>query len=103
GPRLSDGPGGVRVDPDLHRLHRLPETDRERHGRDGGAVKRLLTVLGLVLALAGCQAGDGKTHIYLQRFFGECGAEFGASSDVSKAEGECGIMTSLINRSNADN
>jgi len=60
-------------------------------------------LLLFALALAGCRASDGKTHIYLQRFFGECGAEFGASTDVSKAEGECGIMTSLINRFNAEN
>lgn len=41
--------------------------------------------------------------MYLQRFFGECGAEYGASIDVAKAEGECGIMTALINRFNAEN
>ncbi len=66
-------------------------------------MKRRLAGLFAALALAGCGAGDDKTHIYLQRFFGECGAEFGASTDVAKAEGECGIMTSLINRFNAEN
>ncbi len=66
-------------------------------------MKRRLAGLFAALALAGCGAADDKTHIYLQRFFGECGAEFGASTDVAKAEGECGIMTSLINRFNAEN
>ena len=66
-------------------------------------MKRLLAALAAALALAGCGAGDGKTHIYLQRFFGECGAEYGGSTDVSKAEGECGIMTALINRFEAEN
>lgn len=66
-------------------------------------MKRLLAGLIAALALAGCGEGDDKTHIYLQRFFGECGAEFGAGTDVAKAEGECGIMTSLINRFNAEN
>lgn len=66
-------------------------------------MSRLLAGLLVILALAGCGESDGKTHIYLQRFFGECGAEFGASTDVGKAEGECGIMTSMINRFNALN
>ncbi|HET9638237.1 MAG TPA: extracellular solute-binding protein [Allosphingosinicella sp.] len=66
-------------------------------------MRRLLIGLAAILALTGCGQGDGKTHIYLQRFFGECGAEFGASTDVGKAEGECGIMTSMINRFNAEN
>jgi multiple sugar transport system substrate-binding protein len=66
-------------------------------------VKALLAGLIAALALAGCDAGDDKTHIYLQRFFGECGAEYGAATDVAEAEGECGIMTALINRFNAEN
>ncbi len=63
----------------------------------------MLAALVAALLLAGCGESDGKTHIYLQRFFGECGAEFGASTDVGKAEGECGIVTSMINRFNAEN
>ncbi|MEA3010711.1 MAG: multiple sugar transport system substrate-binding protein [Sphingomonadales bacterium] len=66
-------------------------------------MNRLVAGLFALLLLAGCGARDDKTHIYLQRFFGECGAEFGASTDVGKAEGECGIMTALINRFNAEN
>ena len=60
-------------------------------------MKRLLLVIATALSLASCSGDDGKTHIYLQRFFGECGAEYGGSTDVAKAEGECGIMTTLIN------
>lgn len=66
-------------------------------------MRRLIAVLIAALALGSCAKGDDKAHIYLQRFFGECGAEYGASTDVSKAEGECGIMTALINRFNAEN
>src|SRR5206468_5479646 len=46
---------------------------------------------------------DHRTHLYLQRFFGECGADYGGSIDVSKTEGECGIITALVNRFNAEN
>ncbi|MCH8617261.1 extracellular solute-binding protein [Sphingomonas sp. SM33] len=66
-------------------------------------MKRLLLAICAALALGSCSPNDGKTHIYLQRFFGECGAEYGGATDVAKAEGECGIMTALINRFNAEN
>ena len=66
-------------------------------------MRRLIAGLLLSLALASCAPEDRKTHIYLQRFFGECTAEFGGSTDVAKAEGECGIMTSMINRFEAEN
>ena len=51
-------------------------------------MKRALGALLATLALGSCGRSDNKTHIYLQRFFGECGAEYGGSIDVSKAEGE---------------
>ena len=66
-------------------------------------MKRWIAVTALAAALGSCAPADHKTHVYLQRFFGECGAEYGGSTDVSKAEGECGIMTALINRFNAEN
>ncbi|MBA3512055.1 extracellular solute-binding protein [Sphingomonas sp.] len=57
----------------------------------------------LALALAGCsQARDGAS-IYLQRFFGECTAVYGTTTDLSKVEGECGIITTMINKFNAEN
>ena len=64
---------------------------------------RVLLVCLAALVLASCSKDDGKTHLYLQRFFGECGAEYGGATDIAKAEGECGIMTALINRFNAEN
>lgn len=66
-------------------------------------MKRALSALLIALVLGSCAEGDRKTHIYLQRFFGECTAEFGGSTDVGKAEGECGIMTTMINRFEAQN
>ena len=59
-----------------------------------------------VLLAASCTGdggGDDRAEIYLQRFFGECGAEYGSATDVSKVEGECGIITAMINKFNAQN
>ena len=64
---------------------------------------RQIAAVLVALAVASCGAADGKTSIYLQRFFGECTAQYGTSTDIDKAEGECGIMTSMINRFNAEN
>ncbi len=48
-------------------------------------------------------AAQAKTEITLARFFGACEADFGSVSDVSKGRGECGIITTLINKYNAEN
>lgn len=64
---------------------------------------RAAAVLLAALALVSCARADHRTHLYLQRFFGECGAEYGGSTDVSKAEGECGIITTLVDKFNAEN
>ena len=64
---------------------------------------RAAAVVLALLALGSCSRADHKTHIYLQRFFGECGAEYGSSTDIAKAEGECGIITTIIDRFNAEN
>jgi len=66
-------------------------------------MKRIVAALLVTLALGSCGQSDHKTHLYLQRFFGECGAEYGRSIDVSNAEGECGIITTLVDRFNAEN
>jgi multiple sugar transport system substrate-binding protein len=46
--------------------------------------------------------GADKTEISVSRFFGACEADYGSVTDVSKANGECGIITALINKFNAD-
>ncbi len=55
------------------------------------------------LSAAACAPEDRRTEIDVQRFFGECGAVYGRSTDISKAEGECGIVTTLFNRFRASN
>jgi multiple sugar transport system substrate-binding protein len=46
---------------------------------------------------------QAPNEIVVQRFFGTCNAEYGARIDVENAEGECGIMTTLINKFSAQN
>jgi len=60
----------------------------------------LALVLGVCCASAFAQA---KTEITLQRFFGACEADYGKVVDATKARGECGIITSLVNQFNATN
>ncbi|HVF82734.1 MAG TPA: extracellular solute-binding protein [Sphingomicrobium sp.] len=67
---------------------------------------RLLVPLFAAMLVASCSeatAGDERAEIYLQRFFGECGAQYGRATDVSKVEGECGIITAMINKFNVQN
>lgn len=62
--------------------------------------------IALVIALAcgSCSRPPaGKTEITLQRFFGDCENEYGGSTDVAAAEGECGIITTLVNKFQARN
>ena len=66
-------------------------------------ITRAGAALLALVALGSCTRADHKTHIYLQRFFGECGAEYGNSTDIGKAEGECGIITSIVAAFNAEN
>ncbi len=67
--------------------------------------RAILSAAPLLLLLAGCSADPGpeRTELRLQRFFGACEAEYGSLTDVSRAEGECGIITALINRFQAEN
>jgi multiple sugar transport system substrate-binding protein len=46
---------------------------------------------------------QAKTEITLARFFGACEADFGKSVDVRAARGECGVITTLVNKFNATN
>lgn len=65
-------------------------------------IRRAFLLLTM-LALAGCGGPDGRTEIVIQRFFGECGAVYGQSTNVRAADTECGILTTLINRFEAEN
>jgi hypothetical protein len=56
----------------------------------------------LALLTAGCASGDDRTEIVVQRFFGECGA-CTAQHRRRRSETECGILTTLINKFEADN
>jgi multiple sugar transport system substrate-binding protein len=67
-------------------------------------IRGILAALAPLLLLGSCTgADDGRTTLVIQRFFGACEAEYGASTDVASAEGECGIMTTIINRFEAEN
>jgi multiple sugar transport system substrate-binding protein len=61
----------------------------------------LLTGVALASGVVAATAAD-KTEISVSRFFGACEADYGSVTDVSKANGECGIVTALINKFNAD-
>ncbi len=62
-----------------------------------------LAAVAILGAGVGCGPEERRTEISVQRFFGECGAVYGRSTEVAAAEGECGIVTTLINRFAADN
>ncbi|NQZ30827.1 MAG: extracellular solute-binding protein [Oceanospirillaceae bacterium] len=64
--------------------------------------KHSLIALAIMSCLTAAPA-IADTQLHLQRFFGACEAKYGTNKDVSKAEGECGIMTSLINQFEAKN
>jgi multiple sugar transport system substrate-binding protein len=64
-------------------------------------MKRAMIAL-IALALGSCSDADDDRGIYLQRFFGECTAVYGSTTDLAKVEGECGIITTMINKFNAE-
>jgi multiple sugar transport system substrate-binding protein len=64
-------------------------------------MKRAVMVTA-ALAVAGCGQPDDAKGLYLQRFFGECTAVYGSTTDLAKVEGECGIITTMINKFNAE-
>lgn len=66
-------------------------------------MRRPVLALAALASLLGCSGDERRTGIYVQRFFGECGAVYGQATDLGRAEGECGIVTTLFNRFNADN
>jgi multiple sugar transport system substrate-binding protein len=60
-------------------------------------------VAALALMVAGRAASAAPTDISFARFFGSCEAEYGKSTDTANATGECGIITTLVNKFNATN
>lgn len=65
----------------------------------------MMRLIALMLAALGasCSPPDDRPEIVIQRFFGECGAAYAQSTDIARAETECGILTTLINRFEAEN
>jgi multiple sugar transport system substrate-binding protein len=59
-------------------------------------VRRLAPLL-LAFALGSCSGSERGQGLYIQRFFGECTSQYGTATDLAKAEGECGIVTTMIN------
>lgn len=66
----------------------------------------LVTCFGIGLGMlgwAGAASAQPKTELTLTRYFGSCEPEYGANTDLARARGECGIITTLINKFNAEN
>lgn len=66
-------------------------------------LKGLVLAAASAAALAVASPVAAQTEIMVQRFFGTCDADWGTNTDVTKAVGECGIITSQINKFMADN
>jgi multiple sugar transport system substrate-binding protein len=65
---------------------------------------RLIPFLAaLALALSAGAASAKPVDISFARFFGSCEADYGQSTDTANATGECGIITTLVNKFNATN
>lgn len=52
----------------------------------------------LAAFIAGCSPQQADNEIVVQRIFGTCRAEYGRQIDIAAAQGECGIITTLINK-----
>jgi multiple sugar transport system substrate-binding protein len=66
-------------------------------------MRKLLWLLPLALLGSCADKGPERTRLVIQRFFGACEAQYGRTTNIAGAEGECGIMTALINRFEAEN
>lgn len=64
---------------------------------------RLVTLAAMATALLTPAHAQDKVEITLSRFFGSCEADWGKSTEVKKARGECAVITTLINQFNASN
>lgn len=66
-------------------------------------IKRTITASLFMLAASTGAFAQDKTEITLARFFGACDADYGSNTDLNKARGECGLITTLVNLFNATN
>ena len=57
----------------------------------------------LAAILASAAGAASAAEISLFRFFGDCQNEYGSVNDAAEANGECGIITALVNQFNAEN
>lgn len=64
--------------------------------------RTLLLASAALIGGASLSSGADKTEISVSRFFGACEADYGKMTDISKADGECGIITAMINKFNAE-
>ena len=63
---------------------------------------RLLIIVAMLLMLVALPvAAQDAVEVTFMRFFGECADEFGETTDLSEAYGECGIIQVLANSFNA--
>ncbi len=66
--------------------------------------QKTLTRLALATALvSGLSSAASAAEISFFRFFGDCQNDYGTVTDVNAANGECGIITALVNKFNAEN
>lgn len=69
----------------------------------GNRFRKGFIALAVGVALCGVAHAQEKTVISFARFFGSCEADFGKTTDISKSAGECGIITAMTNKFNAEN
>jgi len=66
-------------------------------------IKTMLAAATVTVAMSGAVQAQPKTEVTFARFFGTCEADYGTNTDLSRARGECGVITTLINKFNAEN
>ena len=69
----------------------------------GNTFRKGLVALVVGTALCSMAQAEEKTVVSFARFFGSCEADFGTVTDISKSAGECGIITAMTNKFNAEN
>jgi multiple sugar transport system substrate-binding protein len=72
----------------------------------GGAASSPVAGSASAAPTSGASAGSAapaSVTFSLQRFFGTCQEDYGTETDLTKAIGECAVITVLINKFNAEN